>query len=47
MRDIIVRHNLFAKELLLYSQVLPTLTEYVRRRSKVSKTADVTFSVPK
>ena len=43
----IVKHNLFAKELLLYSEVLPLLKDYVRRRANVSKTIDVTFSVPK
>ncbi len=47
LRELIVRHNLFAKELLLYSRVLPELREYVRRRARVSRTVDVTFSVPK
>ncbi len=47
LRELIVRHNLFAKELLLHSQVLPMLKDYVRRRAKVSRTVDVSFSVPK
>ena len=46
LRDMIVKHNLFVKEILVYSEVLPLLKQYVRNRSQSTRTVDVTFSVP-
>lgn len=46
LREMIVKHSLFAKEILVYSEVLPLLKRYVRNRSKSTQTVDVTFSVP-
>ena len=47
LREMIIKHNLFLKEILVYSEVLPLLKQYVQNRSQSSRTVDVTFSVPK
>jgi hypothetical protein len=47
LREIVVRHNLFAKDILVYSEVLPLLQDYVRNRSGSERSIDVSFSVPK
>lgn len=47
LRDILARHGLFAKEIMIFEEVLPLLKKYVRDRSKIAKAVDVNFFVPK
>lgn len=47
LRDVIIRHNLFTKELVVHEKLLPLFKKYVQNRSNGDRTVDVNFSVPK